>query len=89
MKPPRSLKEALLALGLIAFGLICLPGMIFFVGQQIIGEYELGILGLYEAMAESLASGSLAAWSLILSPYAVVQLWRVGLWLRRQRDGVS
>ncbi|MGD8340036.1 MAG: hypothetical protein PVH89_04605 [Gammaproteobacteria bacterium] len=83
MKPQRSLKEALIALGLIAFGLICLPGMVFFVGQQIIGEYELGILGLYEAMADALASGSSAAWFLVLSPLLVVELWRFARWLRR------
>jgi hypothetical protein len=86
MKPPRSLKEALIALGLIAFGLICLPGMVYFVGSRIIGEYELGILGLYEATADALASGSLAAWFLILSPFFVVQLWRLSRWLRSQRS---
>jgi hypothetical protein len=86
MKPPRSLKEALIALGLIAFGLIGLPGMVYFVGTQIIGEYELGILGLYEALADALASGSLAAWFLILSPLFVVQLWRLARWLRSQKE---
>ena len=86
MQAPRSLKEALIALGLIAFGLICLPGLVYFVGAQIIGEYELGILGLYEALADALASGSLAAWFLILSPLLVVQLWRLARWLRRHRE---
>ena len=89
MSPPRILKEALLGLGLIAFGLICLPGMVFFVGQLIIGDYETGILGLYEDIADALAAGSLAAWVLILSPLAVVQLWRLGIWLHRQRGAVS
>ena len=89
MKPPRTLKEALLALSLLAFGLICLPGLIFYVGQLVVGEYETGILGLYEATGSALAGGDPFAWFLVLSPYLIVQLWRISLWLRRQRRAVN
>jgi len=86
MKPPRTIKETLLALALLAFGLFCLPAMVFLVGQQLVGEYENGLLGLYEAIADALISGNGFAWILILSPYLTVQLIRLGMWLRRQRQ---
>jgi hypothetical protein len=85
MKAPRTIRELLLALALLAFGLICLPALIFLVGQQIVGAYENGLLGLYEAIADSLVAGNGFAWILIFSPYLCVQLVRIGCWLRRQR----
>ena len=86
MKPPRTVKETLLALALLAFGLFCLPALIFLVGQQLVGEYENGLLGLYEAIADALIAGNGFAWTLIFSPYITVQLIRLSLWLRRQRQ---
>jgi hypothetical protein len=88
MKPPRTLKEMLLALALIAFGLLCLPALIYVVGQLIIGEYEAGFAGFYQAIGTALAAGNRYAWMLILSPYLVVTLIRLWLWLRRQRRSV-
>jgi len=85
MKPPRILKEALLAVALLAFGLICLPALIYLVGQQLVGAYDDGILGLYEAIGDSLIAGNSFAWILIFSPYLSIQLFRFGLWVRRQR----
>ena len=84
MKPPRTVKESLLALALLAFGLICLPALIFLVGRQVVGEYENGMLDLYEAIADALIDGNGFAWILVFSPYLTVQLLRFGLWLRRQ-----
>lgn len=89
MKPPRALKETVLALGLVVFGLVCLPALIYLVGQVIIGEYEAGLLGLYAAIGNALAAGNRYAWLLIASPYIVVQLIRFWLWLRHQRHGVT
>jgi hypothetical protein len=86
MKPPRTLKETFLALALLAFGLFCLPALIFLVGQQVVGEYENGLLGLYEAIADALISGNGFAWILIFSPYLIVQLFRLTFWLRRQKQ---
>ena len=85
MKPPRTIKETLLALALLAFGLICLPALIYLVGQQVVGEYQSGSLGLYQAIGEALIEGNVFAWILVLSPYLTVQLLRFGFWLRRQR----
>lgn len=85
MKPPRTIKEALLALALIAFGLICLPFMIYLVGQQIVGDHENGLIGLYEAIGDALLQGNGFAWMLVFSPYLTITLLRIGLWLRRQR----
>lgn len=86
MKPPRPIKETLLALALLAFGLFCLPTLIYLVGQEIVGEYENGLLGLYEAIADALIAWNPFAWVLIFSPYFTVQLIRLSLWLRKQRQ---
>lgn len=84
------MKEALLALALLAFGLFCLPALVYLVGQRIIGPYEGGgLYGFYEAIGFSLAAGRPAAWLLALSPYLVVQLVRFGAWLRRRRRTVT
>jgi hypothetical protein len=85
MKPPRILKEAVLAVALLAFGLICLPALIYLVGQKLVGAYDGGMLGLYEAIGNSLIAGNGFAWTLVFSPYLSVQLLRFGFWLRRQR----
>ena len=89
MKPPRAIKEALLALGAIAFGLICLPAMIFLVGQRLVGEYEGGLPALYQAIGTALTEGKWYAWVLILWPYLTLLLLRFSLWLRRHRRAVS
>ena len=89
MKPPRTVKELLLALALLLCTLVCLPPLIFVVGQQLVGEYENGLLGFYEAIADALADGSVFAWILILWPYLTVQLLRFSLWLRKQRQAVN
>jgi len=89
MTVPRSIREALLAVSLLAFGLICLPVLIYVVGQRLIGEYEAGLAGFYDAIGSALAGGSPFAWLLILSPYISIQLIRFVLWLRRQRKPVN
>ena len=85
MKPLRVLQETLIALALAAFGLICLPALVFVVGQQLIGEYDSGMIGFYEAIAAALAGGNVFAWTLVFSPYFVFQLIRFSLWLRHHR----
>jgi hypothetical protein len=89
MKPPRAIKEALLAFGALAFGLICLPALIFLVGQRLVGEYEAGLVGLYEAIGTALTEGQWYAWVLVLWPYLTLLLLRFSLWLRRHRRAVS
>jgi hypothetical protein len=82
-------KEIFIALVLLAVGIFGLPALIFTVGQVLIGEYDAGIQGLYEAIGEALVAGRGYAWLMVLSPYLSVQLFRVWLWLRRQRRSVT
>ena len=89
MKPPRLMKESLIALGLVAFGLIVFPAIIFMVGQQLIGDYEAGLSGYYEAIADALLGGNPFAWVLILSPYLGIQLIRMLFWLQKARRAVN
>lgn len=89
MKPPFLLKESLVALGALAFGLICLPALIFLVGQQLVGEYEAGLLGLLQSIGNGLLAGQWYAWMLVLSPYLCLQLLRFGFWLHRRRRIVN
>lgn len=70
--------EAILAGLLLAFGLFILPVAIYFVGQQIIGEYEgNGAVGLVLALWSALVRADGVAWILVLSPYLVIQLLRL------------
>jgi hypothetical protein len=89
MSSRRPLKELLIALALLAFGLICLPALVYVVGQRLLGDYEAGIAGFYEATANALAGGNTYVWILVLSPYFTIQLVRLGLWIRRQRPHVN
>jgi hypothetical protein len=77
--------EALLAVLLMAVGLLALPAAIFVVGGQIMGPYEgeNGLASLAGAIWTALGTGQPAAWTLVLSPYLVVQLFRLALGLRR------
>ena len=77
--------EAILAGLLLAFGLFVLPVAIYFVGQQVIGEYEgSGAVGLVVELWSALVRADAVAWALVLSPYFVVQLlrltWKIWRW---------
>ena len=77
--------EAILAGLLLAFGLFILPVAIYFVGQQIIGDYEGGgAVGLVLELWSALVRADAVAWVLVLSPYFVVQLlrltWKIWRW---------
>lgn len=77
--------EAILAGLMLAFGLFILPVAIYFVGQQIIGEYEGGgVIGLVLALWSALVRADAVAWVLVLSPWLVVQLlrltWKMWRW---------
>jgi len=79
--------ELVLAITLIAFGLVGLPIAVYWVGQVVIGEYESdgGAGGLVGAVWDGLGSGSAPAWILVLSPYVVIQLFRTALAVARKR----
>lgn len=84
-------KELLIAAALLGFGALLLPYAIYIVGQQIVGEYEGdgGPVGLGVAIWTGLVQGQWAAWLLVLSPYVVIQLLRLGALARRSRKPVT
>jgi hypothetical protein len=75
--------------GLLAFGIIALPALVYLVGRQVVGEYAEGLGGLYAAIGDGLIAGTPVAWILILSPYATIQLVRLVVWLRPSRQTVK
>lgn len=84
MTEPRSLlrhpvvRETVVFVGLLLAGLLLLPVAIFLVGDIVFGDYEGDGYGqFFEAILVRLAGGDRFAWFLILSPYLVVQLFRV------------
>jgi hypothetical protein len=82
-------REALLALGLVAFGLIALPALVYLVGQRVVGEYSEVMAGFYAAIGDALVAGNLFAWILVLSPYLCILLIRCCFWLRPSRKTVN
>jgi hypothetical protein len=82
---PRGLnwrREATIAAGAISFGLLVQPFAIYFVGQQLLGDYgaDGGAMALAEAIWLDLLALQLPAWVLVSWPYLAVQLVR---WVRR------
>lgn len=84
-KPPLLIRETVLALLCLAFGMFCLPGLIYLVGSRLIGSYEDGLGGFYLALADALAAANGFAWFLLLSPYVILLLCRAFLKLGKQR----
>jgi len=80
-------REAAIAAGLLAFGLLALPFAIYLVGQRLLGEYGEGAgpLALAENLWLDLLALRLPAWLLVLSPYLTIQLARGirRVWRRR------
>lgn len=79
-------REAGIAAGLLAFGLLVLPFAIYLVGGRVLGDYAgAGALGLAESIWLDLASLYPLTWLLVLSPYIVVQLARAvrHVWRRK------
>jgi hypothetical protein len=80
-------REAAIAAGLLAFGLIALPFAVYVVGQRMLGEYGEagGALALAETIWLDLLAFRLPAWILVLSPYLTIQLARGvrRIWQRR------
>jgi len=87
-KPSSPLKrELLLALWLVGFGLFALPPAVYWVGQQVVGEYtgENGVWGLTLDLWSGVVSANPAALLLVLSPYLIIQTLRLSRRLRRRR----
>ena len=82
-------REAAIALGLLAFGILVPPFAIYLVGRQLIGEYSAaGVMGLAERLWGDLLAFELGAWVLALCPYVLVQLARFVYRLWRPREPV-
>jgi len=71
--------EIFLAGGLLLFGLLVLPALIYLTGTLLLGEYSGGThLGSFLGdFTRDLAGGSARAWSLVVGPYVLVQVGRL------------
>jgi hypothetical protein len=72
-------RELVIAATFIGGSLLLLPFAIYFVGRQGIGEYaaDAGALDLAEQIWWDLMQLSPAAWTLVLTPYLLIQLIRL------------
>ncbi len=84
-------KELLVAVALLSFGLTALPVVVYWVGMRVVGEYypESGLADFVWHIWSDLATGSVLAWILIVSPYLIIQLLRLALLFWRRRPDVS
>lgn len=82
--PHRLRFELILGSLLLGFGLVGLPGMVYWVGTHLLGPYKeaAGAGTFYGDFFGDLATGSLRAWALVLGPLVVVSLLRL-IFLRR------
>jgi hypothetical protein len=69
-------------LGIAGIALVCglglLPPLIYVAGAAALGAYEgAGIGPLYRSVFKGMADGSLAAWSVVLGPYALFLLFQL------------
>jgi len=71
-------KEALLLLGLLFFGLVLMPIMIYWVGQTLFGAYGgQGYGDFFGILSQKIRAFDAVAWFLVLSPYLVWQCLRL------------
>lgn len=78
----------MIAAGLcLAVGVALMPILIFYIGVATLGRYEgAGVGPLYASVFAGLREPSLAAWSVILGPYALFLLFRaLRAWWRAAR----
>jgi hypothetical protein len=77
---PRQLRtELLLALACVAFSLLVLPALVYWVGTLILDPYSGGtsMTSLYGDFFRALSVGSFAAWLLVAGPYILLTLLRL------------
>jgi hypothetical protein len=71
--------ELLLALGGLLAGAVLIPCLIWVVGRAVLGPYTHGsMLALLADYYAGLAHGSPAFWVVLLGPYVLLQLARIG-----------
>jgi len=80
------MRELLLALCLLGLGLFALPPAVYWVGQEVVGEYaaEGGVWGLTLDLWSGVLAANPLALLLVLSPYGIVQTLRLSRRLRRR-----
>lgn len=80
-------RELVLGLLLLGIGAMALPLAVYWVGQQVVGEYGTGggPFDLLNDLWTALARAEAAAWLLVLSPYVVWQLARLTVRIWRAR----
>jgi len=84
---PRLKRELILAGAALAFGLLVLPALVYWVGIVVLGPYPGGGLGqFYGALLRDLGSGAGRAWVLVAGPYVSLLLLRFALLSGRRRD---
>jgi hypothetical protein len=81
--------ELFLALGCIAFSLLVLPALVYWVGTLVLDPYSGGPLmtSLYGDFFRALSAGSFAAWLLVAGPYILLTLLRLVFTRHRAADG--
>ena len=72
-------RELVIAAALFACGFLLLPLAIYWVGKQVVGNYtgDGGLVALTDRIWADFFSLDPAAWTLVLSPYLLVQLVRL------------
>ena len=87
----RRIGIAILLAGVVAVGLILLPAAVFWLGSALAGDYagDGGAWGLIGKILADAMRGSLTAWSLVLTPYLVVQFLRLSRACFRPRKTVT
>jgi hypothetical protein len=80
-------KEIQLALWLVGLGFFALPPAIYWVGQQVVGEYEgeSGFWGLTLDLWLGVINANPMALLLVLSPYLIIQTLRISRRLRQEK----
>jgi hypothetical protein len=70
-------RELLAACVCLAVGLLLMPCLIYAVGRAVLGPYARGnLFALWHDFLDGLASGSQAAWFILLGPYVLLWLLR-------------
>ena len=71
-------KEAALFFGLLFFGFVLMPIVIYLVGQEIFGDYGgYGYADFFGTLSAKIRGGEPVAWFLVLSPYLAWQALRL------------
>lgn len=78
------IKQISIAVAALVLGFAVLPILIYFAGSALLGPYEGASLGTsFRSIYRGLGDGSIAAWIVVLGPYALLLLFKALLaWWR-------